>query len=207
MTEVSKMSVEDVQAIGNRLQAARETKNLTVEQVSEALHVPPFSIRQVELDTGQASTEVFMGLVQFYGVSLYEILNGPHPYKTEQEWLEAHRTGKITEDDLASGLGLDLVAARAKANAYEFTESLKPENWTETKGLTTPEFKTTLRPDGSLSFMFTLDLKSRYRAVISAGSTQALAMFLRDNVQVPEPPTQESVDALFKGFEPHRVTE
>ena len=207
MTEISKRSAADGEAIGKRLQAARETKHLTVEQVSEVLHVPPSSIHQVELGTGQASADVLIGLVQFYGVSLHEILHGPYSYQTEQEWLQAYHNGKITEDILAEGLGLELFAARAKANQYEFTEILKPENWTETKGLTTPEFKITLQQDGGLSFMFTLDPKSRYRAVVSAGSTQALAMFLRDNVQVPEPPTQESVDELFKNFKPRRVTE
>lgn len=108
---------DNAQSIGARLRNARGTRSLT--EVANAMGASVDDIVHIEYGTQVPTPMQMVKLSNFYNVEISEIMNGPLPYTTKDEWLQAYIEEKITEGALTKGLKTDRINARLMVAEYE----------------------------------------------------------------------------------------
>lgn len=102
-----------------RLKAAREAKGLRLDQAAQQVGITNHQLYLWETH-GFIIPSFFLRLAHdVYHTSLHEILAGPYPYTTPEQWMTAWINEEISEGTLAQGLNTDVVDARRQVQAYQ----------------------------------------------------------------------------------------
>lgn len=112
----------DFKQIGPRAKQTRLAANLTLDQAAAQLANPAVTAQDLARFENGADLPAVVLIklaLDVYKCQLAELLHGPLPDKTEQEWIQAYLRAEIGEGLLARGLKIDRLEARRRVMLYE----------------------------------------------------------------------------------------
>jgi len=102
----------DPVVLGVRLSMARLCAGRTIYEAAQATQIDYDVITSIEMGAAKPSAGALIELARYYHVQISYLINGPSPYQTPEQILDALSHCKISEMTAARLLGVDLLDLR-----------------------------------------------------------------------------------------------
>lgn len=109
----------DPVVLGQRLKLARESANIDTRTADRHISLIFSSITMIEAGKIRIEAHDLFKLAQLYKTQVSLLLNGPLPYRSDEEAIQACIAGEIGEGALATFLGVDRLETRRRVQEYE----------------------------------------------------------------------------------------
>lgn len=109
----------DPTVLGQRLREAREASSILPAQAGWHVGSSTEWIHLVESGRTRIDPAGLFNLARLYNTQVSLLLNGPLPYKSDEEAIRACIAGEIGEGALATFLGVDRLETRRRVQEYE----------------------------------------------------------------------------------------
>lgn len=118
----------DLKVLGQRLREAREAAGISIEEASKHLETADAHIDVLEAGIVKIEPRELLKLSALYRTQVYLLLNGPLPYRTDDEIIQALINCEMTEGLCAHLLGVDYLECRKRVLAYANQHNINLED-------------------------------------------------------------------------------